>query len=48
MDKILIEEIDWDHNVEGDAVEVLVVCVGREEVLQTLNEMKAPKTPWPS
>ena len=31
------EENDWDHNVDGDAVEVPVVCVSREEVLQALN-----------
>ena len=34
------EENDWDHNVEGDAVESTVVCVIREEVLQALNEIK--------
>ena len=34
------EENDWDHNVKGDAVEGPVVCVGREEVLQALSEMK--------
>ena len=31
---------DCDHSVEGDAVRVPVVCVGREEVLQVLNEIK--------
>ena len=35
------EDNDWDYDVEGDAVEVSVVCVRREEVLQALNEMKA-------
>ena len=34
------EENDCDHNVDGEAVEGSVVCVGREEVLQALNEMK--------
>ena len=34
------EESDWDHNVEVDAVEGQVVCVSREDVLLTLNEMK--------
>ena len=34
------EENDWDHNVEGDAVEGPVVTVNREKVLQPLNEMK--------
>ena len=33
MEKIMKEENDWDHNVEGDAVEVPLVLVGREEVL---------------
>ena len=37
--RIMNEENDWDHNLEGNAVEGLVVCVGREEVLQALNEM---------
>ena len=38
----------WDHNVEGDAVEGAVVCVGREEVLLALNEMRTERTPEPS
>ena len=41
-------ENDWDHNVDGDAVEGLVVSVGREEVLQTLSEMRTGKAPGPS
>ena len=43
MERIMNEENDWDHYVEGDAVEGPVVCVGREEVLQALNEMKTGK-----
>ena len=39
------EENDWDHNVERDAVVGPVVCVGSEEVLETLNEMKTGKAP---
>ena len=39
MESIMNEENDWDHNVEGVAVEGPVVCVSREEVLQVLNEM---------
>ena len=35
-------------HVELDAVEGLVVCVSREEVLQVLNEMKTGKAPGPS
>ena len=30
--------------MEGDAVEGPVVCLGREEVLQALKEMKTGKT----
>ena len=30
MERIMNEEIDWGHNVEGDAVEGPVVCVSRE------------------
>ena len=45
MERIMNEENEWDYNVEGDAVEGPVVCVSREEVLQTLNEMKTEKVP---
>ena len=38
------EKNDWDHNVEVDAVEGIVVCISREEVLQALNENR--KSPW--
>ena len=48
MERIINEENDWDHNVEGGAVEGPVVCVCREEVLQALNEMKTGKAPGPS
>ena len=41
---IMNEENDWDHNVEGDAVEGPVVCVSRDEVLQALNEKR--KSLW--
>ena len=34
--------------MEGDAVEGPIVCVGREEVFQALNQMKTGKTPGPS
>ena len=40
MERIMNEENDWDPSVEGVSVEGPVVCVRREEVLQTLNEMK--------
>ena len=45
---IMNEENDWDHNLEGGAVEGPIVCVCREEVLQALNEMKTGKAHGPS
>ena len=45
---IMNKENDWDHNVERDSVEGLVVCLSRGEVLQALNEMKTGKAPGPS
>ena len=45
MERIMSEENDWDHNVEGDAVEGPVICVSREEVFQALNAMKTGKDP---
>ena len=35
MERIMNKENDWDHDMEGDAVEGPVVCVCREEVVQT-------------
>ena len=29
MERIMIKEIDWDNNVEGDAVEGPIVCVNK-------------------
>ena len=43
MERIMNDENDLDH-VEGDAVEVPVVCVSRGQVLQALNENR--KSPW--
>ena len=48
MEGIMNEENDWDRNVEGVAVEGPVVCVSREKVLLSLNEMKVGKAPGPS
>ena len=48
MERIVYKENDWDHNMEGDAVEGPVVCVSREEVLQALSEIKTGKNPGPS
>ena len=42
------EEIGWDLNMEGDAIEGAVVCVSIEELLQAINEMKTGKAPGPS
>ena len=38
MERIMMEENDWDHNMEGDAIEGPVVGVSREEVIRALNE----------
>ena len=48
MERIMDDENDWDHNVEGDAVEGSVHYVSREEVLEALNEMKTGKATGPS
>ena len=48
VERIVIEESDLDHNVEGYAVEGAVVCVSREEVLQALNDRKTRISPGPS
>ena len=45
IERIINVENDWDHNVEGDVADGAVVSVGREEVLQALNEMKIRKAP---
>ena len=36
MEWVMNEENDWDHNTVGGSVE----CVGREDVVQALNEIK--------
>ena len=48
MEGIMNEESDWDHDVEGDAVEGAVCCVSRDEVVQVLSEMKSEKASQPS
>ena len=45
MESIMNEENDWDHNVEGGAVEGPVVCVCRDDMAQVLNEIKTVKAP---
>ena len=37
MERIMNEEDDWDHNVEGDTVEGPVICARKEEVPRALN-----------
>ena len=48
MEMIKNEENDWNHHVEGETVEGLVVCASKEEALLSLNEMKTVKAPGPS
>ena len=48
MERIMDEENNCDHKVEGDAVEGPAVCVSRYEVLQALNKMKTGKAHGPS
>ena len=45
MERMMDEESEWDHDVDGDEVEGQVVCVSREEVLQALNEIKTGRNP---
>ena len=42
MKRILNEDNDWDHNVEGGTIEP-VDCVSREEIVPAINEMKTGK-----
>ena len=45
IERIMNEEHDLHHNVEGDVVEDPVVCVSRDGVFQELNESrKIPST----
>ena len=48
MERIMKEENDWDHNVEGDTIECPVVSASRDEVLQALNGVKTRKVLGPS
>ena len=48
LERIMNEENDGKHNVEGDAVECPVFCVSREEGHQALNEMKTEKIHGPT
>ena len=48
VERIMSEENDRDHSVEGDVEDGPVDCISREELLQALNEMKTGKDPGPS
>ena len=48
IERIINEENDLDHNVEGDAIESPVESVSRDEVLQVINEMKTENVREPS
>ena len=48
MERVMNEECNRYHNVEGDAVEGSVVCACRDEVVQALNEMIIRKNSGPS
>ena len=48
IERIMNGENNWNHDVEGDAVEGPVFCVRREEVLQALSEMKTEIASGPS
>ena len=48
LERIMNEENDRDHNVEGYAVKSPAVCVNRMEAVEALNEMKTGKAPKPS
>ena len=48
MERIMSEENDTDHNVDGDVEDGPVDCISREELQQALNEMKTGKDPGPS
>ena len=44
MKQITNKENDWDHNVEGDAVEGPIDCIGRDKLVQALKEIRMEKT----
>ena len=48
MERIMIEENKWDHNMEVDVVEGPGNYVGRGEVVHSSNKMKTGKAPGPS
>ena len=48
VQRIIHEENHVNQNVEEDDVEGSIDCVGEEEVVKVLNEMKTEKAPRPS
>ena len=48
MERIVNEENDQGHDVEGDALEGPQDCVSRDEVVQSLNVIKTGIAPGPS
>ena len=43
MERIMNEEDDWDHYLEGNAVDGSADCVCGEDVVQALSKMTAGK-----
>ena len=43
METIINEKNDWDHNVEGDALECPVKSVSRDKMVKNLKEQKTGK-----
>ena len=48
VERIMTPAVGWDHEKQGDAVNGPIDCVSRDEVLQTLYEMKTRDVPAPS
>ena len=48
MEKIMIEENEWDHMVETDVVEGPVKKVARNEIVEAMQRMKLGKVTGPS
>ena len=40
MERIMNKENDWNHNVEGDAVEGPIDSVCKDDIVQVLSEAK--------
>ena len=42
------EDVHWDHDVEGDAVVDSLDRVGRDVIVQVINEMENVRSPVPT